>query len=589
MSFFVTKKDGRKESYHVDKIKKVIQWATTNLDVNPLILESKFDSFLFDGISTEEIQQNLIYHSRILSNPSEPEWSIVAGRLETMLLWSATNIHEKTFIFFIREMESKGLYKHPALKKYTKTEVNTLSEFIIQERDLSHSYGSVLTANAKYLMKGECIQQMFMVNAMIIASAEPKENRLEYVKEIYEALSLRKLSLATPWLSNLRANNNISSCFIMSLDDSIESIFDNVKNAALISKMGGGLGIDMARIRAKGAYINGNPDASKGITSWAKIFNDTAVSVDQGGKRSGAFTLHTPIWHRDIEDFIEIQAENGDLRKKSFDIFPQVGIYDAYMKEVLKDNGGIWYTFCPHEVRETLDIELYNVFGRDFSSSYKRCVSAFKSKQLKNVGIYNAKELLKEIMKVQFESGLPYLTFLDRLNEQNPNAHDGYVKYHIGNKEHVHYNFDQVELEDGTFVNALEIVESLPLKIGIPERVINIPFNIPCFNLCLVGDTEILIRDDKHFHNVSLKDYHENYHGTSDWETWSFDIESGEGEWKLITDSFLTNPNATILKITDDETGKFIKCTPEHKVYTSNRGYVMAKNLIESDELVIMN
>lgn len=424
---FVEKRDGRKEEFNVNKIKKVIEWATQGLDVNPLALECKFDEFIRDGIKTDDIQQNLIYHSRVLCTPEEPEWSVVAGRLETMLRWKTTQIFEKTFAYYLKEQIDAGIYKHPALSVWTKNEINQLGAYIVQERDLAHSYGSVLTAHSKYLMPNECIQQMFMVNAMIIASPEQKDVRLSVAKKIYDALSLRKISLATPWLSNLRRDGNISSCFIIQVDDSMESIADNWKNAAMISKNGGGLGIDLSNIRAKGSEIAGRPDSSKGVTSWAKIFNDIAVSVDQGGTRAGAFTIHIPIWHRDIEDFIEIQTENGDFRKKAFDIFPQIGIMDSFMREATKDDGGVWYTFCPYEVQNVMGFSLVGVFGKDFVTNYRKCVTAYNNGKLKNVGKYNAKELLKSIMRVQFETGLPYLAFLDRMNEQNPNSHEGYI------------------------------------------------------------------------------------------------------------------------------------------------------------------
>ena len=427
MTGYVQKRDGRKEGFEVEKIKNVIGWGTENLDVNPLVLESKFDEFIKEGITTDDIQKNLIYHCRILCTPEEPEWSIVAGRFETMLRWKHTQIFEKSFHYYIQEQIDTGTYKHSGIKKWNKREVIELGECIIQERDLAHSYGSVLTSHKKYLSEGECIQQMHMVNAMIIASVDNKATRLEFAKEVYTALSTRKLSLATPWLSNLRADRNISSCFIIGVDDSMESIADNWKNAAMISKFGGGLGIDMSKIRASGASVNGMKDASKGVSSWAKVFNDIAVAVDQGGKRAGAFTVHVPIWHRDIEDFIEIQSENGDFRKKAFDIFPQVGIYDSFMKEMLKDDGGTWYTFCPHEVKTVLELELFGVFNKDFVTVYRKCITAFKQGKLENVGTYNAKDLLKSIMKVQFESGLPYLPFLDHINAMNPNDHDGNI------------------------------------------------------------------------------------------------------------------------------------------------------------------
>jgi ribonucleoside-diphosphate reductase alpha chain len=262
---------------------------------------------------------------------------------------------------------------------------------------------------------------------MIIASVENKENRLKVAADIYDALSKRKISLATPWLSNLRSNKNISSCFIIQVNDNMESIATGWKNAAMISKNGGGLGIDLSRIRAKGSAIDGRENSSKGVASWAKIFNDIAVAVDQGGKRAGAFTVHLPIWHRDIEDFLELQTENGDFRKKAFDIFPQVGIMDAFMREVTKDDGGIWYTFCPDEVSRVLNMKLYGSFNKEFNLIYRKCIQAYEKGKLQNVGVYNAKELIKHIMKVQFESGLPYLFFLDRVNEHNPNSHVGYI------------------------------------------------------------------------------------------------------------------------------------------------------------------
>lgn len=427
MATFVTKRDARKEEFDVEKIKKVIRWAIGELPVNPLVLESKFDEFIKEEISTDDIHSNIIYHSRILCSPEEPEWSFVAGRLETMRRWSVTKIHEKSFYYYLTEQLEDGVYRHPMLSKWTKGEINQLAKAIVQDRDLDHSYGSVLTAHQKYLMKGECIQQMHMANAMIIAGMEEKTERVEVAKRIYEALSTRKISMATPWLSNLRANKNISSCFIIQVGDDMESIADNWKNAAMISKNGGGLGIDMSKIRAKGSEIAGNPNASKGITSWSKVFNDIAVSVDQGGKRAGAFTIHTPVWHRDIEDFIEIQSENGDFRKKAFDIFPQVGFMDAFMREVVKEDGGTWYTFCPHEVKQVLELKLDGMFGKDFTAAYRKCINAYQHDKLSNVGVYNAKDLLKSIMRTQFETGLPYITFLDRINEYNPNNHVGYI------------------------------------------------------------------------------------------------------------------------------------------------------------------
>lgn len=281
MTITVTKRNLKTEPYMVSKIKQVIEWACEGLDVNHLVLESKFDDFVKDRISTSHIHDNLIHHAQSLASPDSTDWVLVAGRLATMRRWKDTKAYDQEFGDFIKNMQTAGYYTHPAINLYSPAEIETFGKAIVQANDLTHSYGSTLTANKKYLLPGECIQHMFMVNSMIIASVEEPENRVKYTLEFYKLLSERKISLATPWLSNLRANGNISSCFIIAVDDSIDSITENWKNAAFISKLGGGLGIDLSRIRAKGATIGKTKDASGGVCGWAKTFNEIAVNVDQ--------------------------------------------------------------------------------------------------------------------------------------------------------------------------------------------------------------------------------------------------------------------------------------------------------------------
>lgn len=423
----VTKRSGYKEPYDVAKVKSVIAYATAGLDVNPLELESKFDETLYDGIPTDLIHKNLIHHARTLCNADAHEWTFVAGRLQTMLHWAETGAYKLPFASYLQKMIDKGTYRHPSIwEAYSKADWDELGAVIVQERDMDHSYGSVLTAQKKYLLKGEGIQQKHMVNAMIIASVETPQNRLKFAKEVYKALSLRKISLATPWLSNLRSNGNISSCFIIQIGDDLDSIFDNVKNIARISKAGGGVGVDFSLIRCKGSEINGRPDSSGGVVGWIKIVNDVAVAVDQGGKRAGAVTCHLPAWHRDINDFLELQMENGDLRKRAFDIFPQMSCPDEFMRRV--DDQQSWYTFCPHEVKNVMGFPLTGVYGDEFTRRYLECVEAYYDGRLKLVDVYdNARTLFKKAMAQHFENGLPYLPFIDTINERNPNKHDGSI------------------------------------------------------------------------------------------------------------------------------------------------------------------
>ncbi len=422
----VTKRNGNTENFNVEKIKQVIEWSCEGVDVNPLALEAKFDQFLFDGISTKQLQSNLIEHAKNMATPEEPDWVFVAGRLENMNRWAETRSYDISFLEFFKEQRELGLWSHPVFSAYSDEEVVELGECIVKENDLNHSIASVITSKSKYLLPNECIQHMFMGNAMIIAGVEEEGKRLAFAKEVYTALSERKISLATPWLSNLRNNGNISSCFIMSVDDNIHSIFDNIKRAALVSKNGGGLGVDMARVRARGSSLMGYDGGSGGIGGWIKLFNDTAVSVNQGGKRAGAFTIHVPIWHGDIDEYLDVQTEAGDQRKKAYDIKTQVGVYDLFM-ETKNDPDADWYTFCPFEVKEKLGVELYSVFDKEFKEAYSVCVEAYKAGKLKVVRAFNAKALWIKVLKVQFETGMPYIAFLDEINRQNPNKHMGTI------------------------------------------------------------------------------------------------------------------------------------------------------------------
>lgn len=422
----VTKRSGKLEDYNVAKIKESVRQACEGLDVNPLAIEAKFDEFLVEGISTKQINKNLIHHAKTLAGPKSPDYVFVAGRFETMDRWAETGSYKLPFLKFFKKQVKEGIWKHEGFSVYSDEQVEELGKEIKKENDLNHSVSSVLTARSKYLLKNECIQHLFMGNAMVIASVEEPETRMEFAKEVYKALSERKISLATPWNGNLRSGGNISSCFTMEVEDNIDSIFDNLKDAAHISKNGGGLGVSLARMRAKGSDLMGQEGASGGMLGWNKLFNDTAVSVNQGGKRKGAFTTALPIWHGDILNFLDSQSEHGDQRSKAHDVKPQVLVPDYFM-EKKNDDTFMWHLFCPHEVKTKLGLELYNVYGKEFAAAHERCVQAYQQGILKVVQEVLAKELWKLVMRRMFETGLPYTGFICRMNEFNPNKHEGNI------------------------------------------------------------------------------------------------------------------------------------------------------------------
>lgn len=422
----VEKRDGTKELYDVSKIKKSIQMASEGQDVNPLELESKFDQFLKPGIKTRDIQLNVIQHAVQLATPQAPDWVNVAGRALAMDEWANFSLRGKSFKEVIHYNVKKGNYSKELLEFYSDEDLDELATSVKINRDLDYSYASLITAKKKYLGKHELNQHMHMVNAMRFGQHEPQETRIKFVKEVYNALSQRKISLATPFLANLRKGGNVASCFIIAVEDDIDSIFDNIKRVALISKNGGGIGIFLGYLRAKGSDVNGYENAAGTVVQWIKILNDTLVAVNQGGKRAGAGTIALPIWHNDILDFLDMQSEHGDPRMKAYDVFPQVTIPDIFMER--DKNKQPWVTFCPYEVKKKLGIDVRNLHGADFTEAYLKIEQAAMDGKLKITRkMDNARDLMKIIMRIQFETGLPYIAFTDTINEFNPNKADGSI------------------------------------------------------------------------------------------------------------------------------------------------------------------
>ena len=423
----VVKRSGKYENYNCKKIKKAIAFACEGLDVNPLELEAKFDEILYDGVSTKAIQDNLILHSKNLASPISPDWLLVSGRLATMNRWNETRSYDKSFLELYEELRKDGTWSHENFDKYTDEEIEIIGNFIVKERDLQHTIASVETAESKYLNGNECIQHIFIGNAMLYASVENRSNRLHYVEKYYEKLSTLKFSLASPQLMNLRKGLNNASCFIISPSDSLSSIYANITNAAMISKNGGGLGFYVGYIRAKGSMLMGEMGASGGVVPMIKVFNDTMVYVNQSGKRKGAGTVALPIWHNDILDFLDIQTEVGDPRTKCFDIQPQICFNDLFFEMLEQDKTQDWFTFCPYEVKQVLGVDLPEQYNDDFVKVYNLAVNAYKGGKLKVVTTHKINDLWIHYLKVFFERGRPYATFIDKINRDNPNKHDGVI------------------------------------------------------------------------------------------------------------------------------------------------------------------
>ena len=462
----VVKRDGTKVSFDVTKIKASIAFATEGQDVNPLHLEASLDNSVKTGITTSQIQDFIIINAKQLASPQSPQWLNVAGRALAMQMWANFKLRGKSLYEIIQYNIKKGEYTKDLNKFYSKDQIDELDKTIDMNRDLAHSHSSLVTVAKKYLGKYELNQHMHMVTAMRFGQMEEPENRVTFVKELYDSLSLRKISLATPFMANLRRGGNVASCFIIAIEDDLDSIFDNIKRIAKISKNGGGLGIFLGYLRAKGSSIGSYENAAGSVVQWVKIINDTLVAVNQGGKRAGAGTVALPIWHNDVFDFLDMQSEHGDQRLKSHDVFPQLTVPDIFMRRDAEN--GDWTTFCPFEVRKSLGIDIRGLYGVEFDEAYQRIESAAKAGTIKVTRTYKARDIFKTFMRTQFETGLPYIAFTDTMNATNPNA------YHKDS-----YGITNVNLCTESFSNVM------PDKLGHV-------CNLASINLSNIGDMKDL-------------------------------------------------------------------------------------------------
>ena len=438
----VIQRSGETRPLDITKIRRVVEWACEGLEVNSLALESGLTSRLRDGITTREIQDNLINVATQLFCVEETDWKYVAGRLHVWGLWKDTRIKREFGGYSSRTVFTKpegtdyakyviwqikrGVYDSKITEIYDEKDLEIAGEWIYPEYDKDFDYAGAIMLSERYLLDCELPQEAFLTCALLLASVEEKpEDRLTIALQIYLAIAQRKISLATPILGNLRTpNGSLSSCFIVAMEDNLESIFSEITNTARISKNGGGVGVNVSRIRATGSSVMGKANASGGIIPWIKLLNDTAIAVNQGGRRAGAVTVGVDIWHLDVPEFLEMQTENGDQRRKAYDVFPQLVIPDEFMRRVI--NKTEWILVDPYQVRTELGIELAELWDEKFETAYKLIEDSLGTK----ITLYkkvNARELFKDVMRSQIETGMPYLAFKDTINRDNPNKHDGYI------------------------------------------------------------------------------------------------------------------------------------------------------------------
>ncbi|OON65589.1 ribonucleoside-diphosphate reductase subunit alpha [Hymenobacter sp. CRA2] len=422
----VIKRDGRRESVKFDKVTARIEklcYGLNMLFVSPIEVAKKVIDGIYDGVTTVELD-NLAAETAASLTTKHPDYAILAARI------AVSNLHKVTSKSFSSTMKRLYTYEDPKngdnaslvardVWEVVHKHAAQLDSAIIYDRDYNYDYFGFKTLERSYLLRldGKVVerpQHMLMRVAVGI-----HKDDIEQAIETYNLMSERWFTHATPTLFNAGTPKpQLSSCFLLTMkDDSIEGIYDTLKNCALISQSAGGIGLAVHNVRATGSYIKGTNGTSNGLVPMLKVFNDTARYVDQGGgKRKGAFAIYIEPWHADIIDFLDLKKNHGKEENRARDLFYALWINDLFMKRV--EQNGDWTLMCPHEC-PGLDTS----WGEDFERLYQKYEREGRGRKT-----IKAQDLWFAILESQTETGTPYMLFKDAANRKSNQQNLGTIK-----------------------------------------------------------------------------------------------------------------------------------------------------------------
>ncbi|MBW4359452.1 ribonucleoside-diphosphate reductase subunit alpha [Flavobacterium taihuense] len=422
---YVVKRDGHKEPVMFDKITERIKKLCYGLNelVDPVKVAMRVIEGLYDGVSTSELD-NLAAETAASMTIAHPDYAQLAARI------AISNLHSNTKKSFSETMNEMFHYINPRtnqespllaeeVHKVIMENAEFLDSHIIYNRDFNYDYFGFKTLERSYLLKinGKIVerpQHMLMRVAVGIHLDD-----LKSVMETYDLMSKKYFTHATPTLFNAGTPKpQMSSCFLLAMqDDSIDGIYDTLKQTAKISQSAGGVGLSIHNVRATGSYIRGTNGTSNGIVPMLRVFNDTARYVDQGGgKRKGSFAIYIETWHADIFDFLDLKKNTGKEEMRARDLFFAMWTSDLFMKRVQED--ATWTLMCPNECPG-----LYDVYGEEFEALYTDY--EFRGKGRKTI---KARELWEKILESQIETGTPYMLYKDAANRKSNQKNLGTIR-----------------------------------------------------------------------------------------------------------------------------------------------------------------
>ena len=419
-----------------DKVLKILKFVRKTYDPKKYELENlykKFESFVKKDQSQDAYLSEIIKAASELTDKDAPRWEFIAALflnydLEKKIKANLEEFKINNFYEKIAFLTEKGLYGEYILENYSKEDILELEAYIDNSRNRLLNYSGLDLLIKRYVIRShdgrfvESIQEMFMGIAMHLAI--PEKNRIYWAKKFYDIYSSLKVTVATPTMSNARKPyNQLSSCFIDTVPDTLKGIYRSIDNFAQISKHGGGMGLYFGKVRATGSDIRGFKGVAGGVIRWIKLANDTAVAVDQLGVRQGSVACYLDAWHKDIPEFLQLRTNNGDDRMKAHDIFPAISYPNLFFELAEKDINATWYMFDPHEVLAKKGYSLEDFYGKEWEEKYRECIED-ESISRREMSV---KDLVRLIIKSLTETGTPFAFYRDNVNEMNPNKHVGMI------------------------------------------------------------------------------------------------------------------------------------------------------------------
>lgn len=422
----VEKRNGSKQPLNITKIHLATEYATKDLNASQSELETAAHLMLFDGIRTSDIQKALIVSAAGLISVDQPDYTYVAARLLLQVIYKEVTGGSIEYPS-LRDYVTKGVAENRLNPELLKFNLEHLDGYIEPERDFQFDYLGLQTIADRYLITTKPVtgekpriielpQHFWMRVAMGLALNE--DDREARAVEFYSVLSKFEYVSSTPTLFNSGTNHpQLSSCFGNSVEDSISGIFETITECAHISKYAGGIGTDWTRVRSAGSPILGTNGKSSGIVPYLKVYNDTALAVNQSSKRNGAFAPYLEPWHPDFLDFIDLKKNSGDERRRAHDIYPAAWIPDLFMKRV--QDKGMWSFISPQDAPE-----LHELYGIAFEDRYIEIETHEKHRIRSQMP---AEDLWRKMLNSLFETGHPWITFKDTHNKRNPQNHVGMI------------------------------------------------------------------------------------------------------------------------------------------------------------------